>query len=207
MFIQVLDYLGVMVFAISGSLAAGRKSLDLIGVVVIATATAIGGGTLRDLLIDRHPVFWIEQPVYLWVTLATALLTVTYTRRFRPPDRSLAYADAGGLALFAISGAQIAEQRGLPATTVVLMGTLTGVAGGVLRDVLTAEIPLIFRRRRFYATAAIAGVVLYLVLQTVTQRTVAALAGMTLIAALRIAAIHWGLRLPVYRLPHADEES
>ena len=207
MFIPVLEYLGVMVFAISGALAAGRKSLDLIGVVVIATATAIGGGTLRDLLIDRHPVFWIDQPVYLWVILATALLTVAYTRRFRPPDRSLAYADAGGLALFAISGAQIAEQHGLPAATVVLMGTMTGVAGGVLRDVLTAEIPLIFRRRRFYATAAIAGVVLYLVLQTVIERTVAALAGMALIAALRIAAIHWSLKVPVYRLPHAEEES
>ena len=104
MFNPMLDYLGVMVFAISGALAAGRKSLDLIGVVVIATATAIGGGTLRDLLIDRHPVFWIGQPIYLWVVLATALLTVAYTRRLRRPARSLAYADAGGLALFAISG-------------------------------------------------------------------------------------------------------
>lgn len=85
MFNPMLDYLGVMVFAISGALAAGRKSLDLIGVVVIATATAIGGGTLRDLLIDRHPVFWIGQPIYLWVVLATALLTVAYTRRLRPP--------------------------------------------------------------------------------------------------------------------------
>jgi uncharacterized membrane protein YeiH len=207
MFIPMLDYLGVMVFAISGALAAGRKSLDLIGVVVIATATAIGGGTLRDLLIDRHPVFWIGQPVYLWVILATALLTVAYTRRFRPPDRSLAYADAGGLALFAISGAQIAEQRGLPVSTVVLMGTMTGVAGGVLRDVLTAEIPLIFRGGRFYATAAIAGVALYLVLQLVIERNVAALAGMALIAALRIAAIHWRLNMPVYRLPRAEEES
>ena len=207
MFNPMLDYLGVMVFAISGALAAGRKSLDLIGVVVIATATAIGGGTLRDLLIDRHPVFWIGQPIYLWVVLATALLTVAYTRRLRRPARSLAYADAGGLALFAISGAQIAEQRGLPAATVVVMGTMTGVAGGVLRDVLTAEIPLIFRSGRFYATAAIAGVVLYLVLQTVIERNVAALAGMALIAGLRVAAIHWRLNMPVYRLPRADEES
>lgn len=87
------------------------------------------------------------------------------------------------------------------------MGTMTGVAGGVLRDVLTAEIPLIFRSGRFYATAAIAGVVLYLVLQTVIERNVAALAGMALIAGLRVAAIHWRLNMPVYRLPRADEES
>lgn len=205
MILPILDYVGVMVFAVSGVLAAGRKSLDLIGVVVVATATAIGGGTLRDLLIDRHPVFWIDQPIYLWVILAAALLTVAYTRRFRPPDRSLAYADACGLALFAISGAQIAEQQGLPAATVVLMGTMTGVAGGVLRDVLTAEIPLIFRGGRFYATAAIAGVVSYLLLQIVIDRTVAALLGMALIAALRIAAVHWSLEVPVYRLARDDE--
>lgn len=205
MILAVLDYVGVMVFAVSGVLAAGRKSLDLIGVVVVATATAIGGGTLRDLLIDRHPVFWIEQPTYLWVILAAALLTVAYTRRFEPPDRGLAYADACGLALFAISGAQIAEQQGLPAATVVVMGTMTGVAGGVLRDVLTAEIPLIFRGGRFYATAAIAGVVSYLLLQLVVERTVAALIGMALIAALRIGAIHWSLEVPVYRLSREDE--
>lgn len=207
MIIPMLEYTGVAVFAVSGALAAGRKSLDLIGVVVIATATAIGGGTLRDLLIDRHPVFWVDQPVYLWIILAAALVTVAYTRRFRPPERSLAYADAAGLALFAISGAQIAEQRGLPAGTVVLMGTMTGVAGGVLRDVLTAEIPLIFRRGRFYATAAIAGVAAYLLLQPVIERAIAALAGMSLIAALRIAAIHWGLKLPVYTLPRGEDES
>jgi uncharacterized membrane protein YeiH len=206
MMIPMLEYAGVAVFAVSGALAAGRKSLDPIGVVVIATATAIGGGTLRDMLIDR-PVFWINQPVYLWVVLAAALLTIAYTRRFRPPERSLAYADAGGLALFAISGAQIAEQRGLPAGAVVLMGTMTGVAGGVLRDVLTAQIPLIFRGGRFYATAAIAGVVLYLLLQLAVERTVAAIAGMLLIAVLRVAAIHWRLKLPVYTVPHSDDGS
>ena len=207
MIIPMLEYTGVAVFAVSGALAAGRKSLDPIGIVVIATATAIGGGTLRDLLIDRHPVFWIDQPVYLWVILAAALLTIAYTRRFRPPERSLAYADAAGLALFAISGAQIAEQHGLPPGTVVLMGTMTGVAGGVLRDVLTAQIPLICRGGRFYATAAIAGVVLYLLLQAAIEQTLAALAGMLLIAALRIAAIHWRLKLPVYTVPRGDDEA
>jgi uncharacterized membrane protein YeiH len=199
--LHLLEFVGVAVFAVSGALAAGRKKLDFLGVVVIATVTAIGGGTLRDLLLDRHPVFWIAQPGYLYVTLAAALLTVPYTRRFRTPDRSLAYADALGLALFTISGSQIAERLGLPAIIVVLMGTLTGVAGGVLRDVLTAEIPLILRRGRFYATAAIAGIVLYLLLELVIDRTAAALGGMFAIAALRIAAIHWDLTLPVYSVP------
>jgi uncharacterized membrane protein YeiH len=196
--IQVLEFIGVGVFAVSGALAAGRKSLDLLGVVVIATVTAIGGGTIRDVLLDRHPVFWIAEPMNLYVILGASLLTVAYTRRFEPPDRGLAYADALGLALFAISGAQIAEALGHSPSIVVLMGTITGVAGGVLRDVLTAEIPLILRRGRFYATAAIAGTVLYLVLEVFVARPIAALGGMSAIAALRIAAIHWDLSLPVY---------
>jgi uncharacterized membrane protein YeiH len=104
-----------------------------------------------------------------------------------------------------MSGAQIAERLGSPAIIVVLMGTLTGVAGGVLRDVLTAEIPLILRRGRFYATAAIAGIILYLLLELVVDRTAAAVAGMFAIAALRIAAIHWSLTLPVYSVP--DDET
>ena len=199
MIIPMLEYTGVAVFAISGALAAGRKSLDLIGVVVIATATAIGGGTLRDLLIDRHPVFWVDQPVYLWIILAAALVTVAYTRRFRPPERSLAYADAAGLALFAISGAQIAEQRGLPAGTVVLMGTMTGVTGSALRDVITGQIPLILRRE-IYATAAVVGIALYLVLRTLdVPGPFAVGAGILTVAALRLFAIRWDMHLPVFR--------
>jgi uncharacterized membrane protein YeiH len=202
--LRLLEFIGVAVFAISGALAAGRKSLDLLGVLVIATVTALGGGTLRDVLLDRHPVFWIADPGYLYVTLGAALLTLIYTRRFQPPDRGLAYADAVGLAMFTISGSQIAEGLGLHGGVVVLMGAITGVAGGVIRDMLTAEIPLILRRGRFYATASIAGAVLYLLLQHALERTAAALLGMAFIAALRIAAIHWELVLPVYHLPEED---
>jgi uncharacterized membrane protein YeiH len=205
--LRVLEFTGVAVFAVSGALAAGRKSLDLLGVLVIATVTALGGGTLRDVLLARHPVFWIADPGYLYVTLAAAMLTLIYTRHFQPPDRSLAYADALGLAMFTISGAQIAEGMGLHGGVVVLMGAITGVAGGVIRDILTAEIPLILRRGRFYATAAIAGAIVYLLLQQILDRTSAALLGMACIAALSIAAIHWELVLPVYHLPEEDREA
>lgn len=204
--LRALELVGVAVFAISGALAAGRKSLDLLGVVVIATVTAVGGGTLRDLLLDRHPVFWIADPVHLYVIFSAALLTVFYARRFPPPERTLLIADALGLALFSISGAQIAERAGLPAIAVVIMATLTGVAGGALRDVLTAEIPLILRRGRIYATAAITGTILYLLLENVIDRTVAALAGMAAVAALRFAAIVWNLTLPVFTLPGSSSD-
>lgn len=198
---DLLDLAGVAVYAVSGALAAGRKSLDLVGVVVIASVTAIGGGTVRDLLLDRHPVFWIARPTYLYVIIVAALATVAWSRRFRPPALSLAVADALGLALFTVSGAQIAEARGLSGVVVVLMGTLTGVAGGVLRDVLAAEIPMILRKGQLYATASIAGAAVYLLLQSFLDRTSAALLAMAFTAVLRIAAIVWDLTLPVFRIP------
>lgn len=199
--IQFFDLLGVAVFAVSGALAAVRKRLDLLGVVVIAMVTAIGGGTTRDLLLDRA-VFWTTQPRYLYVILASALLTVVWTRRFLPPGRALAIADAMGLALFAISGAQIAERAGLSGIVCVIMGTITGVAGGMIRDVLTAEIPMVIRRGQIYATAAIVGIVAYLVLREPLGlgEPVAALIGMAVIAGLRISSIARGWTLPVFSL-------
>jgi uncharacterized membrane protein YeiH len=203
--LQVLQYSGVAVFAVSGALAAGRKSLDLLGVVVIATVTAIGGGTLRDLLLDLHPVFWIREPAYLLVVGASALLTIPYVRVARPPEKFLQIADALGLALFSISGARIAENMGHPGLILVVMGTITGAFGGVVRDVLCNEIPMILRRGQIYATAAIAGVALYVALQSLgVTREIAAVAGMATIAVLRIAAITFNLQLPVFTLPGAE---
>jgi len=203
--IYFLDLLGVAVFAISGALAAGRKSLDLLGVIVVAVVAAIGGGTLRDLLLDRHPIFWIADPTYLVVICISALLTFSYVRLHPPPRNSLLIADASGLALFTITGAQIAEAAGLSPIIIVLMGTMTGVAGGVFRDVLCAEVPLILRRD-IYATAAIVGASLYLMVQVVgVGRPAATVIGMTTVALLRLIAIQRGLGLPVLRLPQEPQ--
>ena len=199
-----LQLLGVAVFAASGALSAGRKRMDVFGVIVIAIVTAIGGGTIRDGLLDRHPVFWIEDPAYLVVSMIAAALTLAYARFRRPPNNALAIADALGLALFTITGAQIAQREMMEPVVVVLMGTMTGVAGGVIRDVLSAEVPLIFRKGALYATAAIAGATLYLLLEMAgIPRPMAGLIGMTAIAGLRLAAIVWGLQLPV--LPVRDD--
>jgi uncharacterized membrane protein YeiH len=200
MLFYILDLVGVAVFAVSGALAAGRTGLDLFGVLVIAALTAIGGGTLRDLLLQRHPFFWITDTTYLTVILASAVLTVGSVQVWPPPGDALLVADALGLALFALSGAQVAEAAQHPPLIVVLMGTMTGVAGGVLRDVLTAQIPLILRRD-IYATAAIAGVVLYLLLQARgLPRAWAFVAGMAVVVALRLLAILWGWHLPIFRI-------
>jgi len=196
----LLDLVGVAVFAVSGALAAGRTGLDLFGVLVIAALTAIGGGTLRDLLLQRHPLFWSTDTTYLHVILVSAMLTVCAVQVWPPPGDALLVADALGLALFTLSGAQVAEAAQHPPLIVVLMGTMTGVAGGVLRDVLTAQIPLILRRD-IYATAAIAGVVLYLLLQARgLPRAWAFVAGMAVVVALRLLAILWGWHLPIFRI-------
>jgi uncharacterized membrane protein YeiH len=194
------------VFAISGVLAAGRKRLDWLGVAVIAVVTAIGGGTLRDLLLDRNPIFWIADPTYLVVILAATAFTLFYVRVRIPNPRALLVADALGLAFFTIGGVQIAQQSGLSGLIAILMGTITGVAGGVVRDVLCAEIPLILMRGHLYATATIVGAALYLVLERVGMpRDSAALIGMGAIAAVRFGAILWRLDLPVLSLEDRNE--
>jgi uncharacterized membrane protein YeiH len=207
--LYLIGLLGVGVFALSGALAAGRKKFDLLGVVVIALVTAIGGGTIRDVLLDRHPIFWIADPAYLVVIVASALLTLIYVRFRKPPRMSLQIADALGLALFTISGTQIAEQSGVPGIAAVVMGAVTGSFGGLLRDILSAEVPLLLRQSDLYATAAIAGSSVYLILQGIgIARTPASFAGMATVFALRLAAILWRLRLPVFDLPDegADAE-
>lgn len=206
MILHLLDYAGVAVFAISGALAAGQRSLDVLGVVVIALVTATGGGTLRDLLLDRHPVFWIADPLYVVVIIVAALATIPYTRWMHPPMQALQYADTLGLAFFSIAGAQVAEATQHSGLIVVMMATVTGAFGGLLRDVLCNEIPLILRKGSIYATAAIVGATAYvLALQIGVPRGAATLIGMTTIAGLRFGAIAWNWTLPVFTLDRRDE--
>ena len=200
MLFYLLDLLGVAVFAVSGALAAGRAGLDLLGVLIIAAFTAIGGGTVRDLLLNRHPLFWIVDSRYLIVIFSAAMLTVLYTSVLPVPRNALLVVDAFGLALFALSGAEIAENAGALPVIVVLMGTMTGVAGGVLRDILSGVVPLILRRD-IYATAAIAGIVLYLILQALgVRRSLASVVGMGCVVTIRLLAIHWNWQLPTFHL-------
>jgi uncharacterized membrane protein YeiH len=193
------DLAGVAVFSASGVLAARGRDLDVFGVLVVATVTAVGGGTLRDLLLDRHPIFWIADPGYAIVIILAAVLTLAYLRVRPPPGASMLMADAVGLALFALSGAQVAEEARCPSLVVVLLGTMTGVTGGALRDVITAQVPLVLRRE-IYATAAVVGIALYLALGALgIPRPWAVGAGMSAVVALRMLAIRWDLHLPVVR--------
>lgn len=189
MLLYTLELFGVAVFAISGALVAARKGMDPFGIIVIAVVTAIGGGTLRDVLLDRHPIFWLQNVAYLVVIFAAAVFTMIYTRNRTAPMKALLIADAFGLALFTVSGAQITEQLALPGLIVVLMAAISGTAGGMMRDVLCAEVPLILRRD-IYATTSLAGATVYVAgKHWAFDTTTVALIAMVTVFALRMAAI------------------
>jgi uncharacterized membrane protein YeiH len=195
--LYLLDLCGVAVFAISGAIVAARRRLDVVGVLVIASVTAVGGGTLRDVLLDRHPIFWVDDPTPLVVACAAAALTLVYGRRARFPRNALVVADALGLGLFCVTGTGVAERAGAPPIIAALLGAGSAVAGGVIRDVLCAQVPLILRQE-VYATAAVAGAATYLVLERVGLRGPPLMViSMALAVALRLAAVFRGLHLPV----------
>jgi uncharacterized membrane protein YeiH len=194
-----LDLLGVAVFAASGALTASRKQLDIVGFALLAAVTGIGGGTLRDLLIGRLPVFWVGQPVYVAVTTAVALVVFFTAHRLESRFRLLLWLDALGLSLFCALGADIAMQRGTPAPVAVLMGTMTATFGGLIRDIACAEVPLVLRRE-IYVTAAALGAAMFVVLTRLGLDPNAALvaAAATCFAA-RATSLWYGWSLPAYR--------
>jgi len=194
-----LDLFGVAVFAVSGSLAAGRKRMDVFGVIVLGLVTALGGGTLRDTLLNAGPVFWVDDPVYLFVAIGSSLLTFIAVRVAMIPTGILLIADAFGLAVFMAIGTSKALTITGSASVAVIMGVMTGVAGGMVREVLSAEVPLILRRE-IYATAALCGAFIYVALYRAGYNDIACLIVASLITlAIRIAAIHWNFSLPVFR--------
>jgi len=202
--LYVLDLMGVAVFAISGVLAAAQAGMDWLGALVLASVTAIGGGTMRDVLLNRHPIFWVRDARYPWVIFATAVATIVYVHHLPSPGMALLVADALGLALFAITGAQVAETvRHSPLIT-VMVGTMTGAGGGVIRDLLSGQVPLLLRGG-FYASAAIAGIALYLLVQALgLPRRHAFFLGLVAVFGLRMAAITWDWHLPALTPPSSQ---
>ena len=188
----------VAVNALTGVLDAGRKNMDLVGVVMVGSATALGGGTVRDLLLDR-PVFWISDQTYLVAAFATTLLVFFLVRGLRLPQRLFLVPDAIGLALFTIVGTQVALEWHAPWLAASLLGVITGVVGGVLRDVLCNDVPLVFVRGELYASAAWAGALALIGLQALdVSPVVAAWSGMAVVLALRFLAMAFRITLPTY---------
>lgn len=195
--IYVSGMSAVAVSAITGVLEAGRKPIDLFGVVLVALTSALGGGTMRDLLLER-PVFWVADQTYLVAAIAAGVATFVLVRLVRLPVNLFLVPDALGLALFTVIGTQAALIYGAPWFVATFLGVVTGVFGGVLRDILCNEVPLVFTGE-LYATASWAGAALFIgLLRAGVPGSTAALLAMVAIFLTRIAAIHWHLTLPSF---------
>lgn len=195
----VVEAVATLAFALSGLLEAARKRLDAVGVCVVAGLTAFGGGTLRDMLLDRRPFFWVEHASWLWALLGLciAAMFVLRARHFRPTERAMQWPDALGLGLFSASGTQLALAQGLPAIVAVLMGVVTAAFGGVLRDIVVNEIPRAFKDRQPYAVCAFAGGWAVVGAQAAgLSDSLSLLVGAAVGSGLRAAAMLSGLRLP-----------
>ena len=157
--LTVVEAVATLAFALSGLLEAARKRLDAVGVCLVAGLAAFGGGTLRDVLLDRRPFFWVAHAEWLWVVLALCVVAMAFlrSRHFEVTQRAMQWPDALGLGLFSASGTQLALAQDLPGIVAVLMGVITATFGGVLRDIVVNEIPTALRDHRPYAVCAFAG--------------------------------------------------
>jgi uncharacterized membrane protein YeiH len=199
-FHRFLEHSAVVVGSISGVLAAKGKQIDLFGVLVLALATAFGGGTVRDLLVGDTPVAWLRGPELMMTAVITALVTFFAARWVRIPEGALQIADAVALAFFVMLGAGKGIAHELSDPVVVLLGVITGVAGGIVRDVLLSEVPYVLRREiHLYATAAIAGGIVHVLVLPAGYLT-ATIAGFLTVLGLRLAAMKWKLSLPVFEM-------
>lgn len=193
--IQYLDFAGVFVFALTGALAASRSEMDVFGHIVLAMLPAIGGGTLRDLILDV-PVFWLDQALYVWLAIFAALFIFAVPPKVGKRLTALEWADAIGLALFCVLGASKSYALTDSITISVTMGVVTAAAGGMLRDIVCNEIPLILRKE-IYATAALAGALIYcLAVKYGTPDTYALMLGGLSAFGVRACALHFGWSLP-----------
>lgn len=198
MLLQVLDYLGVAVFAVSGGIVASRKQLDFIAFLFFATLTGIGGGTLRDLLLDV-PVFWVHSDGYLLVCLAVSILMWFFAGRVERFGKPLRWADAVGISAYSVMGAAKALSVGDTAFVAVLMGVATATFGGILRDVIAGE-PSAILKSEIYVSAAFAGAGSYVLLVLIgVDGWLAACTGALLAVVLRGGAILSGWTLPGYK--------
>ncbi|MFI5670083.1 trimeric intracellular cation channel family protein [Streptomyces sp. NPDC051704] len=198
--LHALHLLGIAAFAASGVLAAHRADMDPFGGLVLAFAAAISGGTLRDLVLDRHPLYWTHDRLLLVVIASVAVATMLFLRRRTLPRRALAIVDAVGLAVVTVIGARAAVDAHVTPLAVLILAVLTGVTGEVVRDVLCGEFPPLLLREEVYATAALAGAACHLVLDRAgTANTLNTAVSAGLVFALRMAALFRDLHLPRLR--------
>ena len=198
--LTLLDYAAVLIFAMTGALVASRRQLDLVGFAFVACLTGVGGGTLRDVLLDRDPVFWLGNPNYILIACAAALLIFFAAHLVESRYRLLLWLDAFALAVAVSAGVSAAMPLTQSPVIVVLMGMVTGCMGGLMRDVVVGEVPLVLKQGELYVSAAFAGALGAVVVARLTSEPLVILGVCAALTwALRAGSLAFGWRLPVYR--------
>ncbi len=201
--LQIIEHFGISVCALSGVLATRGRGLDLFGVLVIALVTSLGGGSLRDILAGDTPVLWIRSPMPLYTACITAVVSFYSCRTAEPPTGLLQVADAFGLAFFTIAGTQKGLVLGFEPVSAIVLGVITGVAGGIIRDVLTGRVPMVFQPEIYlYATASFAGALGYCLVLPLVKAPWVMWLGVLIALLIRLFAIRYRLALPTFP-PHS----
>jgi uncharacterized membrane protein YeiH len=199
----LFEVIGTLAFALSGLIEAARKKLDLVGMAMVSGLAAFGGGTLRDILLDRRPFFWVENEIWIWVIIAICLAALLFMRakHLEPTARAMQWPDAIGLGAFAAGGTQLALNAQVPAIIAVIMGVLTAIFGGVLRDIVVNEIPKAFSDHVPYSVIAFTGSWVVVAINAVgLEPFVAVAVGALFIILLRVLALLLGWRLPIWKV-------
>ena len=197
-FMLVIYLVAITAEAMSGALAAGRRNMDIFGVAVIAFVTALGGGTIRDMVLGHYPLGWTQHPEYVYIVIAAGLLTTVVARFMIRLKQVFLLLDALGLIAFSLIGCSVALELGYPNVVVVMAGMITGISGGILRDVLCNQVPVVFRRE-LYASVSLAVCLLFLALRAWDiGDNIATAVCFVFGLALRLAALRWHWRLPVF---------
>jgi len=194
--IYSLGLIGIAAFAITGVMAAGKKGMDILSITLLGVVTAIGGGTLRDIILDTNPIFWVADLSYLWVSVSASIMAFFLVRFVNHILHLLLFIDAFGLSLFTILATEKTLILGFSNPVAVLMGVITGIAGGMIRDILTGRMPLLLGKE-FYATPALLGAVVFTILYYhFPMHELNRLYAIGVIFILRASAIQWGLYYP-----------
>lgn len=197
---NILDLLGTMAFAISGALAAMNRKLDLFGIFIIAFVTAVGGGTVRDVLIGSTPVMWMENTLYIYLIGIVSILSIIFRNKIYYLKTSLFLFDTIGLGVFTITGVEAGIQNNLDPIICIALGAMTGTFGGVIRDILCNEIPVIFRKE-IYATASITGGLAFIVLLNLgLNPDIIYIVTSLIVISIRLVVVKYKISLPSYHL-------
>jgi uncharacterized membrane protein YeiH len=196
LFLHILYLVAITAEAMTAALAAGRRSMDWVGVCLLGCVTALGGGSVRDLLLGRYPLVWVEHPSYLLVTAGAALATIAIARLMRRLRAVFLVLDAIGLVVFTVIGCSIALAQGLPVLVVIVAGMITGCVGGVLRDVLCNEVPLLFRRELYASVSIVTGALYVTGLNLGLPHDPVMLVAMALGLAMRLLALRFDWHMP-----------